>query len=59
MPVTETRAAIYRKQAIDIHRRASRISASDIREKMEALARQYEQMAEVMERAQRMRGAPS
>jgi hypothetical protein len=57
-PMTETRAEAYRKRAAEIRDRGRRLSAVDIREKMEALARQYEQMAEVMERAQRMRGTP-
>ena len=57
--MTETRAASYRNRAIEIRGRADSVSDADIREKMEAFARQYDQMAEVMERAQRMRGAPS
>ncbi len=57
--MTETRAELYRKRAAEIRNRAGRVSAADIRSQMEALARQYEQMAEVMERAQQTRGIPA
>jgi hypothetical protein len=56
--MTETRAEIYRKRAAEIRDRAGRVSAADIRSEMEALARQYEQMAEMMDRARRTRGTP-
>ena len=54
----ETSAERYRQQAAEIRAHAGHIAAPDIREKMEAVALQYEQMAEVMERAHRTRGTP-
>jgi hypothetical protein len=56
--MTESRAGLYRKRAVEIRERASRLAAVDIRKEMEAVAREYEQMAEVMERAQQTRGTP-
>jgi hypothetical protein len=56
--MSETRAELYRRRAVEIRERARCMSASDIREEMQAVARKYEEMAEVMERAQQTRGAP-
>jgi hypothetical protein len=57
-PMTETRAQAYRKRAAEVRERASRLPDVDIRNKMEGIARQYEQMAEMLEKAQQARGAP-
>jgi len=56
--MSETRAELYRRRAVEIRERARCMSAADIREEMQAVARKYEEMAEVMERAQQTRGAP-
>ncbi len=48
--MSETRAELYRRRAVEIRERA--------REEMQAVARKYEEMAEVMERAQLTRGTP-
>ena len=56
--MTESRAELYHRRAAEVRGRARRMSAADVREKMEAVAREYEQMAEVVERGTRTRGTP-
>ena len=56
--MTETRAELYHRRAAEVRGSARRMSAADIREKMEAVAREYEQMAEVVERGTLTRGTP-